>query len=696
MPAELASVTISVTDTGWVAVGQNVFIQGAGTFEVTAIPTLLTLTVKNLKDSTNLLYMSNVAPATNIAAGARVTIGGYQASAGLNLHGNGPPAANPADTAATNFYMDETNDALYYWKVTGSSWVKILGLFFFMACLLCQGAAPTITTNAIERNPLTTSKYFNQTNAEDTVYFPAVVGTNGSAFWVTRNRLLNTQPLVLREKFVKNGSTGITGGEPSVIYDPIDGLFKMWFSAGAFGASKIWYTTSATGVTNWTAPIPVIGHGIGGEANDASRGNVFYENGTNWHFHSDLSGTANLAGDIYLCRATNNSTNFTAVSKVFTNVDGYGYANSRILKTTNGTYYAFLESLKGTSQREISQLWSATNIWGPYKSNTTLWLQSYSGLPDPSGAIVETTSPGSAFQVGDKYFEFTWNYIPSIQPAAITEIFGSFSGDLTNWSRPHYVMPISTNDYIGGVPQTQWSDVCVLQALGKTWMFASYVGAVGEIYSFTYDGSLTNLLIDQTDADSIRGTVYSPNPPAHGEIPVYNVTNRLVEYKPYMDGGYIPAPLSTVTVVSVAANPDLSGTYTQSPSQGAFFVKTGAASLLNTNAYGGNTENGTVWCIIDALNVPKFGGPGFSEANPGYAASYQTNYAGSSGSLTVTLNPAIATIRAWYTNQGPPCFSAPVGSFYVRFGNNATNRTIYINQSGTNRWTSLGTAGKEI
>lgn len=81
MPAELASVTVAVYESAWAAVGQNVYVNGAGYFEVEATGTLQ-MTLKNLKDTANSMYLVNVAPGTVVGAGKRVSPAGLQGPAG--------------------------------------------------------------------------------------------------------------------------------------------------------------------------------------------------------------------------------------------------------------------------------------------------------------------------------------------------------------------------------------------------------------------------------------------------------------------------------------------------------------------------------------------------------------------------------------------------------------------------------------
>lgn len=99
VPAELATVVISVVNSDWAAIGQVLYIQNAGWYRVTAIPGPTQLTVRNLEDAATSAYLENVAPATVIASGAKVCPGGLQ----------GIPGTGSGDLISTNNLSDVAN-----------------------------------------------------------------------------------------------------------------------------------------------------------------------------------------------------------------------------------------------------------------------------------------------------------------------------------------------------------------------------------------------------------------------------------------------------------------------------------------------------------------------------------------------------------------------------------------------------------
>jgi len=81
MPAENATVVVTVVNTGWAAVGQVVFVTGAGYMEVTAKDSTH-LTLKNIESTGSGTYPANVAPATTISSGALIVPAGVSGPVG--------------------------------------------------------------------------------------------------------------------------------------------------------------------------------------------------------------------------------------------------------------------------------------------------------------------------------------------------------------------------------------------------------------------------------------------------------------------------------------------------------------------------------------------------------------------------------------------------------------------------------------
>jgi hypothetical protein len=77
MPAVNATVNVAVAQSTWASVGQYVFIESAGTFQVTAVPNSTHVTLKNLG------YPDNVAPTTLVPSAGKVSPGGRKGTDGI-------------------------------------------------------------------------------------------------------------------------------------------------------------------------------------------------------------------------------------------------------------------------------------------------------------------------------------------------------------------------------------------------------------------------------------------------------------------------------------------------------------------------------------------------------------------------------------------------------------------------------------
>lgn len=82
MPAEGATVSVSVGDTAWMVVGQTLYVQTAGWMEVSSVTTGIAVVLRNPENTGASAYLPNAAPATNIPSNSKVSPGGIQGPAG--------------------------------------------------------------------------------------------------------------------------------------------------------------------------------------------------------------------------------------------------------------------------------------------------------------------------------------------------------------------------------------------------------------------------------------------------------------------------------------------------------------------------------------------------------------------------------------------------------------------------------------
>lgn len=83
MPAEGATVPVSVASTAWMVTGQILYIAGAGYLKVNSITNVNTVVLLNPENTASSLYAENVAPTTAVASGAKVSPAGIQGPSGV-------------------------------------------------------------------------------------------------------------------------------------------------------------------------------------------------------------------------------------------------------------------------------------------------------------------------------------------------------------------------------------------------------------------------------------------------------------------------------------------------------------------------------------------------------------------------------------------------------------------------------------
>lgn len=119
MPAEAATVVVSVEENRWMFEGQIVQVEGAGWFEVAAVPggSTTSVTLRNIEDSTTGEYPDNVAPGTTVVSGAKVSPSGPTAPP---TTGTAPVDAQYWCSAADATLTDEVD-----MSAIGNGYVKV-------------------------------------------------------------------------------------------------------------------------------------------------------------------------------------------------------------------------------------------------------------------------------------------------------------------------------------------------------------------------------------------------------------------------------------------------------------------------------------------------------------------------------------------------------------------------------------------
>lgn len=125
MPAEQANGQITVANTGWMVVGQVIYIQGLGYFRVVTVDTSTLATVKNLEDLATEAYLINSAVGTIVAVGSRVGPGGEQGPTGAAFSGISEQDgdAPPTDPTSGSLRYPVGGGILRQWITASQTWV---------------------------------------------------------------------------------------------------------------------------------------------------------------------------------------------------------------------------------------------------------------------------------------------------------------------------------------------------------------------------------------------------------------------------------------------------------------------------------------------------------------------------------------------------------------------------------------------
>lgn len=106
MPAEAATVVVSVDENSWIGINQLLYVQTAGWMRATAKTGTTQVTLRNEESTASSLYTENVAPTTVISSGVKISPGGLQgpqgSAAGALLAANNLSDVASAGTSRTN------------------------------------------------------------------------------------------------------------------------------------------------------------------------------------------------------------------------------------------------------------------------------------------------------------------------------------------------------------------------------------------------------------------------------------------------------------------------------------------------------------------------------------------------------------------------------------------------------------------
>lgn len=125
MPAEQASGQITTANTGWMVVGENITIQGLGSFRVITVDTSTLATVRNLRNLATEAYLMNAAAGTIAGVGSRVGPGGEQGPTGAAFSGitQSDLLTPPTDPLSAAIRYSSSGGGFIVWDIPTQAWI---------------------------------------------------------------------------------------------------------------------------------------------------------------------------------------------------------------------------------------------------------------------------------------------------------------------------------------------------------------------------------------------------------------------------------------------------------------------------------------------------------------------------------------------------------------------------------------------
>jgi hypothetical protein len=474
------------------------------------------------------------------------------------------------------------------------------------------------------------------------------------------------------DKWVLSGSTDMQfEGEPSVIYLPGSDSFQAWGSHRVGGNNLCFYAESTDGM-HWVNSQQVIGGGTGGWSGQMSCQNVVLYGGTYYHYGTDLTGTSGGSGNILLNTSTDGKLFTLSGTAIAISVSGNlnGWDNSRLIKSGT-TWSLFVESMPTGHVGWVSSRFTSGSPGGPWtrvNGGQPLWTTYNEGIE--SFASADSMTMGSVIQSGSWFYAWMWgSNTPDSLGRSVSEDYFTRSADLDHWVKPKRFIAISDAEYATG--KRQYADVWVLEARGQCWLFTSTgIGGTGYIVLYKFNGPLSQLVSDRTDAVTINGEPVAATNGGNRQVLQYTSGSDARGFNWVDSYGSIslPSPICTAISSGTISPAECSGTLAWNPASPGFIISGHARLYL----YSGST-----WRISDSGNTDRFQGSGVSTLDP--TGTY-TPLAGATGTSSVVFYP-VTTGSAVFTGTGAPNFISPIGTSYVNVSG-STGSAFYVNETG--------------
>ena len=210
-PSVGIAVTISAGSSAWMSVGQVVFVEDAGSYQVAVIPDSISATLVNLG------YSHNVASGTSVVAPKKVTPAGLNGDTGIGTPGQ------PAYTSTTSSFVQPASGANVIIEVGSSDWAGVGARVFVVS----GGTYQVISKpSAISLEIQNLATYSTNTAAGATINSGVLVAPTG-----TQGEQGATGTVTGSSGLILNPASSITTGvnEYGVYFDSITGFLKYRF-----------------------------------------------------------------------------------------------------------------------------------------------------------------------------------------------------------------------------------------------------------------------------------------------------------------------------------------------------------------------------------------------------------------------------------------------------------------------------------
>lgn len=272
--------------------------------------------------------------------------------------------------------------------------------------------------------------------------------------------------------------------EPTVIYAGAAD-WRMWYRGGGIHqevGAQIGYATSADGIT-WarSGSNPILGQGIGGEANLTIAPSVCMFGSTYYIYYSEIT-----TGKLKVAYSADGITSLTVADTGLALPSGSPYFGNNSVWLEGSTYYALVEAYI-----------TAAALWKTYlassSSATSGWTYLNSGNP------LTSLSVGGGFGGPDNHhtingLDHVW-YHAATSGNKPSDLYRAHSSDRINWT---VVRPAPALTHLGSAYEVdQVADPCVLEVSGASYLYYDAddnATGIAAIKLATFAGTLSQLV----------------------------------------------------------------------------------------------------------------------------------------------------------------------------------------------------------